>query len=434
MLNTPASRFSLLLLLATACGDGVDVDVVAGDAVEQAISAETPTCVTLTPGNTAVEDSTLDRSSARGAALTLESDAARRMALQFDLSTLAGARVSSANLVLTCRDKGKVAAPRRPANVRAITRPWTESTVTQTSIQSAINLVPSGTIPFGVTGGALATQRSSDLKALVASWLDNPASNNGVAIDEDNPRGTSCQSSEASSGQPALEVCFTHFRSCSELRAAQPSAPSGTYRIDTDGAGPNAPITVECDMSHDGGGWTLVMATRGTGPIFLSGPNSSTTTPSALSLNDAVALANISQQVHIRTAGVPSDSVTTRPGTTPIQNLRIGRMLYTSVAQARVATDFFGARLAEVGVGCQQANVGYPSIYHACDNAAGLHLITDTSKWAVFLGPSDPLEVWVRDAAIPATCAEVFTDLSAPDGEYFLSSGGYTNCVRRLRG
>ena len=38
----------------------------------------------------------------------------------------------------------------------------------------------------------------------------------------------------------------------------EPDAPSGQYMIDVDGQGPEAPMTVQCDMDTDEGGWTLI--------------------------------------------------------------------------------------------------------------------------------------------------------------------------------
>lgn len=46
--------------------------------------------------------------------------------------------------------------------------------------------------------------------------------------------------------------------SCMALHTAAPSQTTGTYMIDPDGAGGEAPISVVCDMDTEGGGWTLV--------------------------------------------------------------------------------------------------------------------------------------------------------------------------------
>jgi hypothetical protein len=46
--------------------------------------------------------------------------------------------------------------------------------------------------------------------------------------------------------------------SCKALHDANPALPSGIYEINPDGVGGDPPIMAACDMTTDGGGWTIV--------------------------------------------------------------------------------------------------------------------------------------------------------------------------------
>ena len=57
---------------------------------------------------------------------------------------------------------------------------------------------------------------------------------------------------------PAIDAPAITPTSCRAIHAANPRLPSGSFMIDPDGSGSDAPFTVTCDMTTADGGWTLV--------------------------------------------------------------------------------------------------------------------------------------------------------------------------------
>ena len=67
------------------------------------------------------------------------------------------------------------------------------------------------------------------------------------------------------------------FKSCKEIKTNFPNATDGVYVIDPDGAGTTASTSCYCDMTTDGGGWTLILNylhLGGTNPALVVKTNS----------------------------------------------------------------------------------------------------------------------------------------------------------------
>jgi cysteine-rich repeat protein len=241
------------------------------------------------------------------------------------------------------------------------------------------------------------------------------ATNNGEVCDATDPSGPTCTPScelagcgnnrvdpgEACDGSVDCTDDCRRFSSCSAILAARPEAPTGTYVIEP----LDTPRTVTCDMEFQGGGWTLIMATRFFGPEDVPFNDQAISgVPSRLGVRDVAALARSSGQVHIRAEGqAATRSMTSVPGSLPIVRLAQGATL-SPLNQKNNDREsiFFGSTewsgpLASStdGLICPPTQ-GYPQILHTCGNSIGTHLLGGVSTLTRVGAENEAVEVYVR--------------------------------------
>ena len=225
---------------------------------------------------------------------------------------------------------------------------------------------------------------------------------------------------------------YDYLANCTEIKSKFPLSPDGKYWIDPDGSGGNAPILAKCDMTTDGGGWTLLMNQKiDTGGFFTDitqasfndVTNSDSSLYSILSMIEGFRSIQGNFTFKINWSGTSQRNIW-RQRTNPFIDQPVSGYVPISIDQT---SNFWGGLERNCPTGSCNHNVMEGSVNHV----DRWYSIGTVIPWNGAIPATTPIggvnqaQLWVRDDSFllrdPKDCQEILEyGLSIGDGLYWI--------------